>query len=93
MLLITVNSKFPLGEIVITTNALRTLSNAEINDGLTRHATADWGNVCPDDAELNDNALQDGDRLLSAYGQGEKRFWIITEADRSVTTILLPSDY
>jgi hypothetical protein len=93
MLFITVKSKFPLGEIVITPNALSTLSEAEVNDGLCRHAKADWGDVYPEDAEQNFNALESGGRLFSAYGQGPKRFWIITEFECSVTTILLPLDY
>jgi hypothetical protein len=93
MLLVFANPKFPLGQVVITRNALNVLSPAEINDGLRRHSNRDWGNVCPDDAAMNDQALVDGDRLLSAYGDGQKRFWIITEADRSVTTILMPDDY
>ncbi len=93
MLLIAVQSKFPLGQIVITSNALHTVTSEDLNDGLRRHASGDWGNICPDDAEQNNEALQTGDRLLSAYGQGPKTFWIITEADRSVTTILLPEDY
>lgn len=93
MIFITVNSKFPLGDIVITPNALDILSQAEINDGLCRHARTDWGNVCLEDANQNDQALEEGSRVLSAYGEGQKRFWIITEADRSVTTILMPSDY
>ena len=93
MIFITVQSKFRLGEIVITTNALNTLTHTEINDGLCRHAKADWGNVCEEDAKQNDAALLRRSRVLSAYGEGEKRFWIITEGDRSVTTILLPLDY
>lgn len=93
MIFITVQSKFPLGEIVITPNALNTLSGAEINEGLCRHAIADWGDVCQEDANQNDEALLQGSRVLSSYGEGQKRFWIITEADRSVTTILLPEDY
>ncbi|MCA9096641.1 MAG: hypothetical protein KDA68_24340 [Planctomycetaceae bacterium] len=88
-----VATKFPLGQIVSTPNALETLSLTEINSGLKRHSQGDWGNVCPDDAALNDAALLHGDRILSAYGDGPKRFWIITEADRSVTTILMPEDY
>jgi len=93
MIFITVKSKFPLGQIVITPNALNTLLESEINEGLCRHAKADWGNICEDDAKQNNSALQHGSRVLSAYGQGQKRFWIITEGDRSVTTILLPLDY
>ena len=93
MLLITVQSKFPLGQIVITPNALTTINTEDINDGLRRHASGDWGKICPDDAEQNNEALQIGERLLSAYGEGRRTFWIITEADRSVTTILMPEDY
>lgn len=93
MLLITVQSRFPLGQIVITPNALTTINAEDINDGLRRHASGDWGNICPDDAEQNNEALQIGERLLSAYGEGRRTFWIITEADRSVTTILMPEDY
>ena len=93
MIFITVKSKFPLGEIVITPNAQSTLSESEINIGLCRHASADWGDVYEDDAIQNDAALQSGRRLMSVYGEGPKQFWIITEGDRSVTTISLPLDY
>jgi len=85
--------KFPLGQIVITANAQETLDPTEVQQGLARHAAGDWGDVCPEDAELNEHSLEEGSRLLSAYGAGERRFWIITEADRSATTILLPQDY
>jgi hypothetical protein len=93
MMLIALHPKFPLGQIVITSNALSILSEREIQDGVQRHASADWGNVGVEDAALNDRAVEDGSRLLSAYGDGSKRFWIITESDRSVTTILMPEDY
>ena len=83
----------PLGEIVITANARSILTSSEIKEAMQRHAEGDWGNVCEDDAQLNCQALEDGYRLLSAYGDGDRRFWIITEADRSATTILMPEDY
>lgn len=89
----TIASTFPLGEIVITTNAFNTLLPEQINDGLRRHASEDWGDLCPEDVEQNREALKYGSRLFSAYGEGSQRFWIITESDRSVTTILLPEDY
>jgi hypothetical protein len=69
---------------------------------LERHQRGDWGTVCDDDKAANDAALKDGDHLLSAYpidpatpckGFGDNCLWIITEADRSVTTFLLPSEY
>jgi hypothetical protein len=84
---------FPLGRLVLTTNAARRLAPRDITEGLRRHAAGDWGELDPSDAALNDSALGTGDRLLSAYGAGDRRFWIITEADRSVTTVLLPEDY
>lgn len=86
-------AKFPLGQIVITTNAHENLSPEDIAEGLGRHSCGDWGNVCSEDAARNDQALIDDGRLLSAYGEGRGRFWIITEWDRSVTTILMPEDY
>ncbi len=85
--------RFPLGQVAITANASLRLKTEEVISGLRRHATGDWGNVCPEDALANDAAVREGDRLLSAYGDGPNRCWIITEADRSVTTVLLPDDY
>lgn len=85
--------RIPLGTVVITANASLRLSTEEILHALRRHASGDWGDLCPEDTLANDGALHHGDRLLSAYGQGNHRFWIITEADRSVTTVLLPDDY
>jgi hypothetical protein len=83
----------PLGQTVITGNASLRLTTEEVLTALRRHASGDWGDLCPEDALANDEALQQGGRLLSAYGHGDHRFWIITEADRSVTTVLLPEDY
>jgi hypothetical protein len=61
---------------------------------LGRHVTGDWGNVCSEDAEANDAAVGERARLLSSYTSDEGvRFWIITEADRSLTTVLLPEEY
>lgn len=85
--------RFPLGELAITANASLRLSTEETLAALCRHASGDWGDLCPEDAQANDDALHQGGRLFSAYGSREHRFWIITEADRSVTTILLPEDY
>jgi hypothetical protein len=86
-------ARFPLGQVVITANASLRLSTEEVMTALSRHASGDWGDLYPEDALANDQALHDGDRLLSAYGQGEGRFWIISEADRAVTTVLLPEDH
>ena len=86
-------TKFPLGQIVITANASARLDAMAVCEGLRRHAAGDWGDTPPGDAEQNAFGLKHGERLLSAYGTGEKRFWIITERDRSVTTLLMPEDY
>lgn len=85
--------RFSLGLLAITANASTTLATEEVLAALKRHAYGDWGDLCPEDALANDDALTQGGRLFSAYGQGTCRFWVITEADRSVTTVLLPDDY
>jgi len=89
-----INELFPLGQIVATSNALKLLSMEEIRGALTLHGIRDWGNVSEADKGLNDDAVLNGGRILSAYDTEDGvTFWIITEADRSATTILLPSDY
>lgn len=92
----------PLGHIVATPGALERVPMARILEAVERHEKGDWGCVDPEDAHANDTALKDGTRLLSAYaideakpcrGYGENTLWVITEADRSVTTVLLPEEY
>jgi hypothetical protein len=85
--------RFACGQVVITRNASDRLTVEQIAEGLIRHMAGDWGELDPEDIQSNEDALKHGDRLLSAFGTGEGRFWIITEWDRSVTTILLPEDY
>jgi hypothetical protein len=85
--------RFPLGQVAITANASLRLSTEAVFTALSRHAAGDWGDMCPEDTLANDIALDHGGRLFSAYGQGADRLWVITEADRSVTTVLLPEDY
>lgn len=87
------NARFPLGKLVMTANAARRLTPCEIRIALKRHETGDWGDLSPEDRQENERSLEHGWRLLSAYGTADKRFWIVTEADRSVTTILFPEDY
>ena len=83
-----------LGQTVITPGAIATLATTDVLNSLARHAAGDWGDVCGEDRLANDEALRTGARLLSAYRDCEGvKFWIITEADRSVTTILLPEEY
>jgi hypothetical protein len=86
--------KFLLGQIVITANTLQAIPPDEVRRALIRHAAGDWGNLCDEDRRENEQALQESRRLFSAYQAGNgTKFWIITEADRSVTTVLLPLDY
>jgi hypothetical protein len=86
--------RFSLGRIVITPKALNQVTESAIQSGLKRHAIGDWGDIPEEDSKANEHALKNGGRLFSSYkGQDGTKFWIITEADRSVTTILLPSDY
>jgi len=89
-------SKFPLGRIVATPGALAALQAAGQNphEFLARHTQGDWGDVPEEDRQENELSLREGFRLLSAYHTrlGEK-IWIISEADRSATTLLLPSEY
>ena len=87
---------FPLGRVLVTPAAIDALVDAGYSGTplLDRHRRADWGDVDANDHAANDAALVNGSRVLSAYtlctGQ---QVWIITEADRSCTTLLLPSDY
>ena len=85
---------FPLGQILATPGVLETIAADEIAQALRRHVTGDWGEVDAQDAAENELSLKQGFRLLSAYTSASGvRFWIITEADRSATTLLLPEEY
>jgi hypothetical protein len=86
-------ARFLLGQIVFHGNASLRLRTEEVLTALRRHGQGDWGDVFPEDAIANDLALEQGGRLFSAYGLGRDRFWVITETDRSLTTVLLPDDY
>jgi hypothetical protein len=89
-----VTAKFRLGRIVRTPHPLEVLSNEDILAGITRHQAGDWGDVCAEDKMLNDRAAVEGTRILSAFRTADgTTFWIITEADHSVSTVLLPEDY
>lgn len=85
---------FRLGRIVATPNALAKLQQPDILRALQRHQAGDWGDVDNDDREANNRALAESTRLFSVYHSTTRvKFWVITEADRSVTTILMPEDY
>ena len=86
--------RVPLGQGVITANAAQQLPPTDVTQAIQRHAIGDWGDVDAEDRAANDRAIQEGDRLLSVYYTVSGiKFWIITEWDRSVTTVLLPEDY
>lgn len=86
--------KFSLGQVVITANAKSTLNEEDVSVALSKHIHGDWGDVCEEDHQTNEDAVKMGDRLLSVYHDiGNIKFWIITEANRSSTTVLLPDDY
>ncbi|MEI6195349.1 MAG: hypothetical protein WCS42_13575 [Verrucomicrobiota bacterium] len=88
------SAKFQTGQIVATPNVLAQLTQDDILRGLARHQAGDWGDLDTDDRKENDRALEKGSRLLSAYrAENGVKFWIITEADKSSTTVLLPEDY
>ena len=80
--------------VFITANAMAKVSKTDAMTALKRHFSGDWGEVDEEDWKANDRALEDQSRILSVFTAecGEK-FWVITEADRSTTTILLPEDY
>ena len=91
-----------MGQVVSTPGALDACKPDHLNRCLYRHSRGDWGNVCAEDAASNNEAVKEGFRVLSASPIdpakpckvfGENTLWIITEADRSVTTFLLPSEY
>jgi hypothetical protein len=85
----------PLGRVVATPGALNLLSDIEEDPFgyIARHATGDWGELCAFDRRQNEIALREGYRVLSSYEVPAGRVWVITEADRSITTILLPEEY
>ncbi|MBB6587271.1 hypothetical protein G8D25_19445 [Ralstonia solanacearum] len=86
---------FLLGQVVATRGVLMHLEREGIaaDPYLNRHVRGDWGDVPPEDAEANRYALLIGARILSSYRIAGERVWIITEADRSATTLLFPSEY
>jgi hypothetical protein len=88
--------KFNLGQLVATPGALAALEQAgqDANDFVLRHASGDWGDLSDDDRKENEFSLLHEFRLLSAYTlRNGVKLWVITEADRSATTVLLPGEY
>ncbi|MBY7933103.1 type I restriction endonuclease subunit M [Vibrio fluvialis] len=84
---------FSLGRVVVTRELYNSFSSTDLTSLLQRHENCDWGNCCLDDALNNDKATKSNQRILSSYKLNGTDIWIITEHDRSVTTILYPRDY
>lgn len=87
---------FPLGQVVATTGAMTALveSGQTPLEFLVRHVTGDWGELPPEDIQENEFSLENGLRLFSSYRTSkDEKLWVITEWDRSVTTLLLPLEY
>jgi len=92
-------AKFPMGKLVSTAGVNDLMADNTnfakfVREGIGRHANGDWGDLDAEDRRVNDDALKHGDRLFSAYEHQElRKIWIITEWDRSVTTVLFPDEY
>jgi hypothetical protein len=91
--------KFPMGRLVMTAGVADLAASNEafagfVRRSLKRHSQGDWGDLSAEDKRENEFSLKKGFRLLSAYENGSQpKIWIITEADRSVTTVLFPDEY
>jgi len=85
--------RFQPGTVVATVGATLVATPEQLDALVRRHLSGDWGDVGADDAKANDNALKWGERVLSSYRVGEEKLWVITEADRSSTTVLTPGEY
>lgn len=93
-------AKFPLGRVTTTAGAAEVLGGGDgpvaaeaCRSLLDRHLAGDWGDMDAEDKETNERALAEGGRLMSAYFHDGQKLWVITEADRSATTILTPNEY
>lgn len=85
---------FPLGQVLSTPGVLAEIPMEEITAAIARHSSGDWGELCQEDVDENQRALKENCRLFSAYSSTNGvKFWVITEWDRSVTTVLLPNEY
>lgn len=84
---------FPAGQIVVTRRIAEELNSLVIGHLLSRHLHCDWGELCEEDWKMNDAAVRNGERLLSSYQVGAEKVFIITEWDRSVTTLLFADEY
>lgn len=87
------DGKFPLGQLSMTQQISADLTGSQIISLLMRHSQGDWGEVPPEDAQENEFSVEKGFRILSSYTVNGSKVWVITEADRSSTTVLYSSEY
>lgn len=88
------DAKFSLGRVVMTPAALQALTPIDVVNALSRHVTGDWGDVCPEDREKNELSLRERLTVLSIYHtKSGTKYWVLTEFEIAVTTVLLPEDY
>ena len=88
------SGRFAPGRLLATPGVLKDVPRGDLFAAYHRHLNCDWGDLCEADKRENNVALKTGERLLSAYhAKDDTKFWIITEADRSATTVLLPKEY
>ncbi len=87
------SARFALGQVVATPGALELIGGFGVYGLLRRHAAGDWGDLDAHDRRENERALETGARIFSAYETPAGRVWVITEADRSSTCVLLPEEY
>jgi hypothetical protein len=90
----TIRPRFCLGQTMITRKALATLTPEEVIAALGNHVNGEWGEVAPAVLRANEDALENHDPIVSAYcsPSAEIRFYVVTSADRSVTTVFLPGE-
>ncbi len=85
--------RFQPGTVVATVGALQVADNHAILELLRRHLSGDWGDLSEEDKKANEHAVQHGERILSSYRVKGEKLWVLTEADRSATTVLTPGEY
>jgi hypothetical protein len=85
--------KFRPGSVVTTLGALEVATQEQLDRLVARHLSGDWGEIDQEDAAANEQALTHGGRVMSVYDVNGEKLWVITEADRSATTVMTPGEY
>ena len=93
IIMLAARPRFPLGRVLMTPGVEANFTPEQVTGAIRRHASGDWGEVGATDAQENENSLKLGYRIMSVYSFDGKNLWVITERDRSSTTVLLPEEY